>query len=257
MSEVFGRYELIERIARGGMAEILLARQLTGARRVCAVKRILPAFSHDVRFVSMFIDEARITIGLAHDNIVRLLDFGQVDGSYFMAMEYVDGTDLASLLRAHTAAGTPLPPIVAAAIIRDVCRGLAHAHALTDAQRHPLNIVHRDVSPHNILLSSSGRVKLTDFGIAAARNKLSLTTPGTVLGKAAYMAPEQAQGLGIDFRTDLWAVGVILWEALAGERLFVAETPVRTLERVIADPILAPSTRRANIPMALDALTMT
>ena len=254
--EVFGRYQVLERIAKGGMAEILLARPVSGARKVCALKRILPAFSHDAQFVSMFIDEARITIGLAHNNIVRLHDFGQVDGTYFMAIEYVDGTDLAALLRAHVVAGLTLPPIVVAAIIRDVCRGLAHAHALTDAQGEPLEIVHRDVSPHNVLLSSSGDVKITDFGIAAARNKLSMTTPGTVLGKAAYMAPEQAQGLGVDFRTDLWAVGVILWEALTGERLFVGDTPVHTLNRMLGDVIVPPSSRRANIPMALDALTM-
>ena len=255
--EVFGRYQVLEPIARGGMAEILLARPVSGVRNICALKRILPAFSHDVQFVSMFIDEARITIGLAHDNIVRLHDFGQVDGIYFMAIEYVDGTDLAALLRAHLVAGLTLPPIVVAAIIRDVCRGLAHAHALADAQGQPLAIVHRDVSPHNVLLSSSGDVKITDFGIAAARHKLSMTTPGTVLGKAAYMAPEQAQGVGVDFRTDLWSVGVMLWECLTGERLFVGHSPVHTLERVLSDVIVPPSSRKASIPMALDALTMT
>jgi serine/threonine protein kinase/CRP-like cAMP-binding protein len=254
--EVFGRYHVLDHIARGGMAEIVLARPASGTRTVCALKRILPAFSRDLQFVSMFIDEARITIGLSHDNIVQLHDFGQVDGTYFMAMEYVDGTDLAALLRAHMEAGLVVPPIVVAAIMRDVCLGLAHAHTLTDTTGQPLRIVHRDVSPHNVLLSSTGQVKITDFGIAAARNKLSLTTPGTVLGKAPYMAPEQATGSAVDHRTDLWAVGVMLWEALTGARLFAGETPVRTLERVLSDVIIAPATRRPGVPLALDALTM-
>jgi serine/threonine protein kinase/CRP-like cAMP-binding protein len=255
--ERFGRYQLIQPIARGGMAEILLARPLSGARRHCAVKRILPAYSQDLKFVSMFIDEARITIGLQHPHIVRLDDFGQVDGTYFMAMEYVDGTDLAALLRVHVLRGEGLPPIVAAAIVRDVADGLAHAHALRDPHGQPLGVVHRDVSPQNVLLSTTGEVKVTDFGIAAARNKLSLTTPGMVLGKAAYMAPEQARGEPVDFRVDLWALGVVLWECLVGDRLFSGKTAVDTLEAVLTAPIPAPSTLRPGIPVALDSLTAT
>ncbi len=210
-----------------------------------------------MHFVSMFIDEARITIGISHDNVVRLDDFGQVDGIYFMAIEYVDGTDLAALLRTLSLTSAALPPIIAAAICRDVCAGLAHAHTLHDATGAPLGIVHRDVSPQNVLLSSAGAVKVTDFGIAAARNKLSLTTPGMVLGKAAYMAPEQARGEGVDFRTDLWALGVMLWECLVGERLFAASNPIDTLERVLNDQVPLPSSRRQGIPVALDSLVMT
>lgn len=236
------------------MAEILLARPLSGARRHCALKRILPAYSRDLKFVSMFIDEARITIGLDHDHIVRLDDFGQVDGVYFMSMEYVDGTDLSALLRLLAMRGEALPPIVAAAILRDVAAGLAHAHGLKDVHGRSLGIVHRDVSPQNMLLSSTGQVKLTDFGIAAAKNKLSLTTPGMVLGKAAYMAPEQARGTAVDFRTDLWALGVVLWECLVGDRLFYGHNPIDTLEKVFNGPIPAPSSRRAGVPVALDSL---
>jgi serine/threonine protein kinase/CRP-like cAMP-binding protein len=255
--ERFGRYQLLQPIARGGMAEILLARPLSGARRYCAVKRILPAYSQDLKFVSMFIDEARITIGLEHPHIVRLEDFGQVDGTYFMAMEYVDGRDLAALLHLFGQRGQGLPPVVALAILRDVVDGLVHAHELCDAPGRPLHIVHRDVSPHNILLSSSGEVKLTDFGIAAARNKLSLTTPGMVLGKAAYMAPEQVRGGVLDFRVDLWAVGVVLWECLAGERLFAGPSAVDVLDAVLDAPIPPPSRVRPGIPASLDALTAT
>ena len=252
--ERFGRYQLIQPIARGGMAEILLARPLSGARRHCAVKRILPAYSQDLKFVSMFIDEARITIGLHHPHIVQLDDFGQVDGAYFMAMEYVDGTDLSALLRVHALRGRVLPPIVAAAIIRGAAAGLAHAHGLRDPHGQPLAIVHRDVSPQNVLLSLAGEVKVADFGIAAARNKLSLTTPGMVLGKAAYMAPEQARGEPIDFRVDIWALGVVLWECLVGDRLFSGHHVVDTLEAVLTAPIPAPSTLQSGVPVALDAL---
>jgi serine/threonine protein kinase/CRP-like cAMP-binding protein len=256
MNETFGRYQILQQVAQGGMAEIVLARSLSGTARVCALKRILPQFSKDLQFVSMFIDEARITIGLDHENVVHLYDFGQVDGTYFMAMEYVDGTDLAALFRTVVAGGRSLPPVVAASIVADVARGLCHAHGLRDAAGHPQGIVHRDVSPQNVLLSSTGQVKVTDFGIAAAKNKLTLTSPGVVLGKAAYMAPEQATGRGVDFRSDLWALGVILWELLVGERLFAADNPVLTLQRAMTTTVAAPSTLRPEVPRALDDLVL-
>lgn len=255
--EVFGRYQILERIAQGGMAEILLARALSGTPKTCAIKRILPQFSRDMQFISMFIDEARITIGLNHKNIVQLYDFGQVDSTYFMAIEYVDGTDLAALLRHSVARGAALPPIVATWIAGQIAAGLGHAHALRDARGLPLGVVHRDISPQNILLSVGGDVKITDFGIAAARHKLTLTSPGMVLGKAAYMAPEQAQGQPVDSSTDLWALGVLLWECLTGQRLFADENPVATLHRVLGDVVLPPSKLRPGIPEPLDHLVLT
>ena len=256
--ESFGRYQLLDTIAVGGMAEVLLARSasLGGVSRTCVIKRILPQYSRDLQFVSMFIDEARITIALEHPNVVRLFDFGQHEGTYFMAMEYVDGTDLAALMRAHLRAGKALPVEVAVFIARELLAGLHHAHALLDHNGRPLGIVHRDVSPQNVLLSSSGEVKLTDFGIAAARNKLTQTTTGTVLGKAAYMAPEQATGDKVDFRTDLWAVGVVLYEALVGDRLFAAESPIATVQRVVTLPIEAPSARRPDLDHQLDQIIL-
>ncbi len=257
MPDLFGRYQLVERIAQGGMAEILLARPLSGTPKSCAIKRILPQFSRDLQFVSMFIDEARITIGLNHKNIVQLYDFGQVDSTYFMAIEYVDGTDLAALLRHFVGRGAALPPIVAAWIVAQVAAGLGHAHGMVDARGASLGIVHRDVSPQNVLLSSGGEVKITDFGIAAARHKLTLTSPGMVLGKAAYMAPEQAQGLPVDGSTDLWAMGVLLWECLTGQRLFAEDNPVATLQRVLGDTIVAPSTIRPGVPASLDHVVLT
>ncbi len=257
--ETFGKYLIVERLATGGMAEILLARSdaLGGMSRHCAIKRILPAYSQDLQFVSMFIDEARITIGLDHPNVVRLFDFGQHEGTYFMAMEYVDGVDLAALLRLLFTRGTPLPPAIALYIAHEVCLGLAHAHEKRDHRGQPLHVVHRDVSPQNVLLSRAGEVKLTDFGIAAARNKLTLTTPGTVLGKSAYMAPEQALGELVDGRCDLWAAGVMLYEMLTGERLFAAESPVATIARVVRAEVPRPSAVRPQLPALVDDVVLT
>jgi len=256
--ESFGRYQILERIAEGGMAEILLARsdELGGVNRLCALKRVKSSYSSDMQFVSMFIDEARITIGLEHEHIVRLFDFGHVDGTYFMAMEYVDGTDLACLLSSTRQRGDVLPAPAVAYIAQKTASALAYAHGICDHEGKPLHLVHRDVSPQNVLLGSDGQVKLTDFGIAAARNKLTLTTPGTVLGKSAYMSPEQAMGELVDARTDVWALGVILYEAVTGKRLFASENDVSTMQRVLDAPIPTPSSTRRNIPFRLDAIIL-
>jgi len=255
---MFGKYEVVEKIAMGGMAEILLARSdsLGGIQRDCVIKRILPSYSQDLHFVSMFIDEARITIGLDHPNIVRLFDFGQHEGTYFMAMEYVDGTDLAALLRSLFMKQQPVPPGPAAFIVRELLSALEHAHEKCDHEGKALNVVHRDISPQNVLLGQHGDVKLTDFGIAAARNKITNTTPGTVLGKSAYMSPEQSLGDLVDHRTDIWATGVILHEMLSGERLFAAETPVATISRVIRAEVSPPSMTNPKIPGGLDAICL-
>jgi serine/threonine protein kinase/CRP-like cAMP-binding protein len=255
--ETFGKYRVLERIAVGGMAEVLLAEtDFSGINKHCAIKRILESYSQDLQFVSMFIDEARITIGLEHPNIVRLYDFGQHEGTYFMAMEYVDGTDLACVLRKIFAAGDAVPANIAAFVARELLRGLGHAHTKKDHEGRPLGIVHRDISPQNVLLSARGEVKLTDFGIAAARNKLTLTNPGTVLGKSAYMSPEHARGEIVNARADLWATGVILWEMLTGDRLFAAETPVATIARVMNHQVMPPSESRDGISPELDQIAL-
>ena len=254
----FGKYELLERIALGGMAEIFLARSssLGGVTRQCVIKRILPEYSTDRRFVSMFIDEARITIGLDHPNIVRFFDFGEVDGTYYMAMEFVNGLDLVDLLRQkkRDQSVTPLKP--ALFLAKSVCDGLHHAHTQTDFQGNHQNIVHRDVSPHNIFLSWSGDVKVGDFGIASARNKLSRTQTGTVKGKFAYMSPEHASRGVVDKRADIWAVGVVMHEMLCGRRLFASDNPIATIARVCEHPISRPSSRNKSIPAAVDDIVM-
>jgi CRP-like cAMP-binding protein len=240
------------------MAEIFLARaRLGGIARTCVIKRILPEYSTSRPFVSMFIDEARITIGLEHEHIVKLLDFGQVDGAYFMAIEYVDGCDLVDVLRAVKARGEGLPPLAAAWIARCIVAGLAAAHAARDHRGQPMNIVHRDVSPHNVFLSWGGAVKIGDFGIASARNKLHQTNvPGTIKGKYGYMSPEQTAASRVDERTDVWAAGVVLWEMLVGARLFATDNPVDTIHRVNEMDVPAPSLQRPGVERALDAIVL-
>ena len=257
-STIFGRYELRDLLAVGGMAEIFLARsRLGGIARTCVIKRILPEYSTSRPFVSMFIDEARITIGLDHDHIVKLLDFGQVDGTYFMAIEYVDGVDLVDILRAVKGLGTGLPPLAAAYIARCMAAGLEAAHISKDHKGESKCIVHRDVSPHNVFISWLGDVKIGDFGIASARNKLHTTTaPGTVKGKYGYMAPEQTMASNVGPRADVWATGVVLWEMLVGGRLFATDYPIDTIGRVNEMPILPPSEKRSGIDAGLDAIVM-
>jgi serine/threonine protein kinase/CRP-like cAMP-binding protein len=257
-STTFGRYELRELLAVGGMAEIFLARsRLGGIARTCVIKRILPEYSTSRPFVSMFIDEARITIGLEHEHVVKLLDFGQVDGAYFMAIEYVDGVDLVDILRAAKGLGAGVPPLAAAYIARCMAAGLEAAHTSKDHRGQAMNIVHRDVSPHNVFISWLGAVKIGDFGIASARNKLHTTTvPGTIKGKYGYMSPEQTMASKVDPRADVWATGVVLWEMLVGGRLFATDSPVDTIGRVNEMPIMAPSEQRAGIDPRLDAIVM-
>ena len=255
---VFGKYELIEQLAIGGMAELFIARSasLGGVTRTCVIKRILPQHCANRQFVSMFIDEARIMIGLNHENIVRLFDFGQVDGVYYMALEFIDGFDLVSVMTEVATRGEAVDPLAAAYAAQAVARALHHAHHLCDHKGRNLGIVHRDISPHNVLISHAGDVKLSDFGIALAKNKLTHTMPGTVMGKFAYMAPEQALADPVDARADLFSVGVVLHEMLTGRRLFSAETPMLTITKVLEADIEPPSWLRPGVPEKLDQITL-
>ncbi len=256
--ENYGRYEIIEKIATGGMAEIFLARSNAFNRGdgLFALKRIRRSYSTETHFVSRFIDEARICLELDHPNIVRVLDFGQLDGAYFMAMEFVDGFDVAVVMRALYDAQSVIPPPIAARIACEVAKGLHYAHTKEDGGGAPLNIVHRDISPQNILLSKEGDVKVADFGIAAARNKVALTTPGTVLGKLAYMSPEQATGGDVDCRADLWGLGVLLHEMLTCHPLFHGQGGAAAIARAMQETIPPPKARVADLPPALDAVVM-
>jgi serine/threonine-protein kinase len=228
-----GRYTIVRRVADGGMAEIFLATQVgrEGFQKPVILKRIHSTIYADPQFRNMFIDEAHISMSLSHSNIVQILDLGVSAGRYFLVLELVDGWDLGRVLQRAAAVGTRLPRELGLYITADVCRALAYAHGKSDGDR-PLGIVHRDVSPHNILLSEQGEVKLTDFGIAKAMNKREQTGTGVVKGKVAFMSPEQAMGKPIDARSDLFSLGTILYLLMTRSRPFEGPTDLETLLRV-------------------------
>ena len=234
MPETFGRYLLIERIGAGGMAEVFRAalQGPQGVEKLVALKRMLPIFSGERDFVTLFCDEARIAMQLGHANVAQVFDFGEISGSWYLAMEFVDGLDLGHLIERVKAAGERIPPEVACFIVAEAARGLDYAHERAGTDGNPLGIVHRDVSPPNILLSRSGEVKIADFGIARATIKLHKTATGTIMGKFRYMSPEQVEGTALDRRSDVFSLGVVLWELLAGEALFSGESLARVSERV-------------------------
>ncbi|MGF1467257.1 MAG: serine/threonine-protein kinase PknK [Sandaracinaceae bacterium] len=233
---LFGSYQLLERLAQGGMAEVFKAKSygVEGFEKILVIKRILPELSSNRAFVDMFINEAKIAVTLSHANVVQVFDLGRAEGSYYIAMEYVAGYDFATVLRRGRRQSLPLPQELAVYVTSEVAKALEYAHRRRDTQERPLRIVHRDVSPQNVLLSFEGEVKLTDFGIAqAARAVGGASDTGLLKGKYAYMSPEQAWGREVDARTDLFALGIVLYEALAGENPFhVRSSPDETLERV-------------------------
>ena len=228
-------YVLGKRIARGGMAEIYLGKAIGEAafQRICAIKRILPHYSQDKEFIEMFRDEAHICKRLQHANIVQVYDFTEVENSYALIMEHVDGCDLRTLLSACEGARTRLTIAMSLYITANSARALHYAHTKTDEiTKEPLGIVHRDISPQNILISYEGEVKITDFGIASAENKITETRPGVVKGKYSYMSPEQVAAKQLDGRSDIFSLAIVLWESLAMKRLFAGQTEVESIRRV-------------------------
>lgn len=258
VGEVFGKYELLGRIATGGMAEIFRAASTSigGFRKILAVKRVLPQLSKNAEFISLFIGEAKLAVTLTHSNIVGVIDFGRVDNSYYLAMELVEGRDMTHVLVKQSKRQRLVPVEVACYVMSQTCRGLHYAHTRTGRDGRALGIVHRDVSPHNVLVSYDGEVRLTDFGISKARSRVSLTKPGLVLGKFAYMSPEQANGLEVDARSDVYAAGVTLYESLTGRRLFYSDDPQRTLQKVRNPQVSPPSSFNPDITPALDDIVM-
>lgn len=229
---LFGKYKLLELIARGGMAEVFKAKSFgaDGFEKIVVIKRILPEFAQNQQFVDMAINEAKLSVALSHANIVQVFDLGREEDTYFIVMEYVQGMDFSDALRRARKRGEKPPVELCLYICGETARALDYAHRRRDAQLRPLNIVHRDVSPQNILLSLEGEVKVTDFGIAKARN--SMEEAGTVKGKYAYMAPEQARGEHVDGRADVCALGIVLYECLAGRNPFQERTAYETFRRV-------------------------
>ncbi|MBI2378422.1 MAG: cyclic nucleotide-binding domain-containing protein [Deltaproteobacteria bacterium] len=257
-AEVFGKYHLARRLATGGMAEVWLgmSTSIDGFSKNVAVKRILPELSTDAEFISMFIAEAKLAVQLSHGNIVQVFDFGRVDHSYYIAMELIEGRDMTQVLVKQSRRNEQVPIEVACMILADVLKGLEYAHTRRGQDGRPLGIVHRDVSPHNILVSYDGEVKLTDFGIAKAKSHVSLQKPGIVFGKFAYMSPEQANGLEVDARSDVYSAGIALYETLTGRRLFYSDDPVKTLAKVRRPRVPPASKYNPRISADLDALVM-
>ncbi len=243
MSERFGNYEILRKIATGGMAEVFLAKQtgIGGFERLVCIKRILPHLGEQEDFINMFQDEARIAANLVHPNIAQIYDIGRVQGSYYIAMEYVKGEDLRRIYNQEVARGRAMPLEPAAQIIMGAAAGLDIAHRQTSIDGRPLSIVHRDVSPQNILVTYDGHVKIVDFGVAKASGKLAETRIGVLKGKYSYMSPEQAAGDPIDARTDIFALGITLYEVTTGVRLFKRETELETLHAVIDCKVTKPS----------------
>lgn len=253
----FGRYELLRKIAAGGMGQVLLARKgAEGFEKLVVIKRILPHLVEDEEFFTMFIDEAKITMRLDHPNIARINEFGVENGVHFIEMEYVSGEDVRRLDKRARLANTPMPLGVIIRIIADAAAGLDFAHKAKDSKGVPLNLVHRDVSPQNVLVGFDGAVKLIDFGVAKAAGRAQHTATGILKGKFPYMSPEQADGQEMDGRSDVFALGVVLWELLTGKRLFKGENDLMTQRLVKACQVPPPSEVEPTVPKALDAVVL-
>lgn len=249
----FGNYFLLERLAIGGMAEVYLAKSsgMSGFEELVALKRILPTIAADDEFVAMFIDEAKIAGQLSHGNVARIFDLGKIDSSYFIAMEYISGHDLRTLWDRVCSEGY-MPIALACYVTQKICAGLDYAHRKRDSRGRALGIIHRDVSPQNVLMSYTGDIKVIDFGIAKAANRMVRTATGILKGKFAYMAPEQAKGDPTDHRADIFAIGVMFYELLTGERAFKADTDYALLKKVREVNLVPPRDIRPDIPRQLE-----
>ncbi len=252
MAQQQQRYKVLEKIASGGMAEVFRAESagLEGFKKTVAIKRVLPHLSEKKQFIGMFLDEARVSAQLSHSNCVQVFDIGVGDNTYFIVMEYVDGADLKGLIEHRKKTGLPFPVEEAVLICVRICEGLSYAHELTDNNGESLHIVHRDMSPPNVLITRFGEVKIVDFGLAKANSQLEKSEPGIIKGKFSYLSPEAAQGLPVDGKTDIFAVGIILWELLAGRRLFMGETDLETVRMV--QQARVPSVRQFNPKVSVE-----
>jgi eukaryotic-like serine/threonine-protein kinase len=255
---MIGRYAIYGMIASGGMATVHLGRLLgpVGFSRTVAIKKLHQHLAHDPDFVLAFVDEARLAARIRHPNVVPTIDVIAEQGQLLLVMEYVAGESLQRLLRAVGGRGALTPPRVVAAIVSSACHGLNAAHDATTDRGQQLGIVHRDVSPHNILVGSDGVARVLDFGVAKAMGRYQTTGAGTVKGKVAYMAPEQIRGIAVDRRTDVYAAGVVLWEALTGRRLFKGETDVEAFGLALGGCSTPPSTLVPGLSPRFDAVTM-
>jgi serine/threonine protein kinase len=254
----FGPYRLLERIAAGGMAEVFRAKRtgVEGFEKVVAVKRILPHLSDNKEFVEMFIDEAKMVAGLSHPNIVQIFDLGKIEATYFIAMEYVHGKDLRTILKQAKERGLRIPLDLSVLVVSKVCSALEYAHRKRDEHGDALKIVHRDISPQNILISFEGEVKLTDFGIAKATSKASSTDRGALRGKLLYMSPEQASGHPMDRRSDVFSLGVVFYEMITDTKPFLGSSEKGILEMVRDCKVERPRALNPKIPESLEKVVI-
>ena len=252
----FGKYVLFRKIATGGMAELYLATntELKHVERLIAIKRLLPHLADEETFVQSFIDEARLAAALRHQNIVQIYDCGTTEGSYYIEMEYLLGKDLTQVLNKAKLNAQPLGLAYALFIVAQICLGLAYAHKRKDAQGKPLNIIHRDVSPQNIVITYEGNVKMVDFGIAKAATQSTKTQVGMIKGKLAYMSPEQAEGQAIDHRSDIFSLGIILYELVTARRMFPDEDTLKLLTLVRRAEFEPPEQVNKDLPPPLYAI---
>lgn len=254
----FGKYLILDHLVDGGMAKICRARHLgEQANKLVAVKMVQPQFSNDEAFVRMFQDELNITFGMLHPNIMQVYDYGKTNGQLYTAMEYIHGANLKQYLDRLKEKKVVFPVEISCYIISQVCLGLHYAHTFTDKLTgKPYNIVHRDISPHNIMLTYDGAVKVIDFGIAKASTNSEATQAGTIKGKLSYLAPEYLDGLDLDARYDEFAVGITLWEMLCSRKLFQANNDLAVLKQIQACKIIPPSEINPSVPKELDAIVM-
>ncbi|WP_438007476.1 serine/threonine-protein kinase [Sorangium sp. So ce321] len=252
------RYLLFDEIGAGGMATVHLGRQLgsAGFRRTVAIKRLYPQFVRDPELVAMLLDEARVAARIRHPNVVSTVDVVSSGGEVLLVMEYVHGESLARLLRAATREGGAPPPRVACAVLAGALHGLHAAHEATAEDGAPLHLVHRDVSPHNVLVGEDGVARVLDFGVAQSAGRAQITRDGQLKGKIAYMSPEQIAGEPLDRRADVYAAGVVLWETLTGERLFEGRGEALSILRLLQAGVDPPSARRPGVPPELEAITL-
>src|SRR5215813_2666772 len=248
----FGKYSLVARLATGGMAEIFLARLhgAAGFEKLVCIKRILPHLARDKHFVAMFLDEARIAARITHPNVCQVFELGEITSSYYIAMEYLEGIPLACFRRDDYYGPAPDPRLVAGIAIQ-ACEGLHHAHQLRHTDSSVMEVVHRDVSPQNLFVTADGIAKVLDFGIAKIQGATVRTSTGAIKGTYAYMAPEQLRGERVDRRTDVFALGIVMWETLTRRYLFKRETEFLTFQAITADPIPDVRERRPDVPAAL------
>ena len=255
-SDIAQRYRVIEKLESGGMAEVFRAEStgLEGFRKQVAIKRVLPHLGRNSKFISMFLDEARLSAQLSHSNCVQVFDIGVRDDAYFIVMEFVDGANLKTITTSMWNKGLSFPIPAATYIAHEICKGLSYAHELTDRHGVSLGLVHRDMSPPNVLVTKHGEVKIVDFGLAKASSQLEPSEPGVIKGKFAYLSPEAAHGEDVDCGADIFAVGIILWELLASQRLFTADTDLQALYKVQATKVPRVSEINRSVPPELERI---